>query len=117
MNTKNEWVFRGVYGKPGEVLYVIIDKNNELFAEIYFSGIRDRKEIAANACLIAAAPELLEVCEDAFDILNCGEKGYVIEKLKRIIKKAKYKEVGIDCDKPIKWITHPHYEDCGKELK
>ena len=93
MNTKNEWVFRGVYGQSGEILYAIIDKDNEFFADIYFSGIRDRKEIAANARLIAAAPELLEVCEDIFDILiDCGEFGYVIEELKQVIKKAKLGE-------------------------
>jgi hypothetical protein len=50
-----------------------------------------REEAIANARLIAAAPELLEACEEALGTLNGAEialPGYVVSALERAIAKA-----------------------------
>ncbi len=48
-------------------------------------------ELAANARLIAAAPELLEACEEAYESVNGMEHqlpGYVMNQLRAAIAKA-----------------------------
>ena len=63
-HTKGEWTYRGTSRDNG----VIIDVDGEYFAEIIFPMRKDRKNIPANACLIAAAPKLLAVCEELAEI-------------------------------------------------
>ncbi len=63
---------------------------------ICWTGTPERKleEARANARLIAAAPEMLEVCEHALSVLNAKEIDALqaftmVERLKAVINKAR----------------------------
>lgn len=74
-----------------------IQSDNVAICDIQFNSFFSNewiKESEANARLIAAAPELLEVCRDALDfakLASGADLSPIINKLKKAIRKAEGK--------------------------
>jgi len=73
-NTKGEWV---IEKETNGNLWIVVDKNPNPIAQICCSGdnnnvISPTNEEKANAKLIAAAPELLEALQTAFNLIYKG---------------------------------------------
>ena len=66
MHTKGPWIFESF----GAGYDHSIHGNGISIAKVYYKDSRDRSEAVANAHLIAAAPDLLEVCKLALEAIN-----------------------------------------------
>ena len=82
--TKGEWTYRGKDGTGDAIL----DVDGEFFAVIGFPMTKDKKNIEANARLIAAAPDLLEALEKIYE---CGSIMKAEQLANAAIEKATHK--------------------------
>jgi len=87
-HTKGPWIFRNDYYNTD---ILTTDGKRRIGYYVAASGFGLDAEGEANGHLMAAAPELLDACEAAFDFFNkmgCGEFG-LGQKLMNAISKAK----------------------------
>ena len=86
MYTKGKWE-----NNDGDIVIKVQD-NWPLIAIVHY--VKTMAETRANACLIAAAPDLLEVCKDVVPYLSNNpsiKDQQVVNDLYRVIKKAEGK--------------------------
>jgi hypothetical protein len=62
----------GGKGKPDDVVLTVLSSADEGIAEVFWhwNHVRHQEEDRANARLIAAAPDLLNACLDAHELLD-----------------------------------------------
>ncbi len=90
--TKGKWETTGVARKDvlGPAFYHVDVICNDTIRVAKSSGVGEENALA-NACLIAAAPDLLAGCKDALEYLRANPDEYSeprVEKLTITIKKA-----------------------------
>lgn len=90
-HTKGEWTIETPCGFPYSGLYVVpVVRKDFPYHIAQIRQLRERKESEANACLIAAAPDLLEACKYSHTLLlrGIGQSTHAVALLEAAIAKV-----------------------------
>lgn len=68
--TQGEWSYRLTATNNGYYIETVDQSHQNTFIGEVGGGLQSKSEIEANAKLVAAAPELLEACERALQVLE-----------------------------------------------
>lgn len=68
--TQGEWSYRPTATNNGYYIETVDQSHQNTFIGEVGGGLQSKSEIEANAKLVAAAPELLEACERALQVLE-----------------------------------------------
>ena len=91
-HTKGEWIVYEWKTEGIDFYHIRIGKKfTDLITTVHrWKGYIDKRECKANAKLIAAAPELLEACHKAMELIRFQnlEDAPVVDEIEKAIKKA-----------------------------
>lgn len=75
--TKSEWTIETPCGFPYSGLYVVpIVRKDFPYHIAKIRQLREREESEANACLIAAAPDLYDACKELLELADNGSAAF-----------------------------------------
>jgi hypothetical protein len=92
MHTKGPWVYFVVPGEPNQSMILSDNGTKWVVAHMLHNGALPSANHSGDGLLLAAAPELLEACEDALYLIkksNCSNSENVVKTLEVAIAKAK----------------------------